>query len=148
MISIIEDDEYKYDSIKDFLLSIDNNIMINTANSVKGAKKLVTNNNSSIILLDMTLPTFDITKESTGGRPQGFGGIEVLRYMEMIDNITPVIIVTQFQTFEFKDETQDISYLYELLEEENFINFKGIVQFSSSTDNWKNELKSLLDEYL
>lgn len=148
IISIIEDDEYKLESIKEFLYALSDNVITDTANSVKGAKTLVTSNKSGVILLDMTLPTFDINKESSGGRPQGFGGIEVLRYMEMIENYTPVIIVTQFQTFEFKDETQDISYLYDLLEEENFENFKGIVQFSSSTEQWKDDLKFLLDKYL
>ncbi|MEZ8473751.1 response regulator [Vibrio cyclitrophicus] len=148
-ILIIEDDDYKVELLEDFLSEEYSTINISNAFSVKGAKKAIEAFNGQFVLLDMTLPTYDISKESSGGRPQGFGGIEVLRFMEMIENDTPVIIVTQFQSFEIKDKnketTRDISYLKELLEEEDFLNFKGIVQFSSSNEKWKVELKGYLD---
>lgn len=148
-ILIIEDDDYKVELLEDYLREIYEDINIENAFSVKGAKKVISNFAGDAVLLDMTLPTYDISKESSGGRPQGFGGIEVLRFMEMIEIDIPVIIVTQFQSFEVKDnnkeKTRDISYLTELLEEEDFYNFKGIVQFSSSTEKWKIELKNFLD---
>lgn len=148
-ILIIEDDDYKVEHLEEYLREIYVDIQIDKAFSVKGAKKLISNFVGDAVLLDMTLPTYDISKESSGGRPQGFGGIEVLRFMEMIESETPVIIVTQFQSFEIKDNnkevTRDISYLKELLEEEDFVNFKGIVQFSSSTEKWKDDLKEFLD---
>ncbi|ASG03213.1 response regulator [Vibrio anguillarum] len=149
-ILIIEDDDYKVEHLEEYLRELYLNIQIDKAFSVKGAKKLISNFSGDAVLLDMTLPTYDISKESSGGRPQGFGGIEVLRFMEMIESETPVIIVTQFQSFEIKDNnkevTRDISYLKELLEEEDFVNFKGIVQFSSSTEKWKDDLKEFLDK--
>ncbi|WP_045386231.1 response regulator [Vibrio rotiferianus] len=150
-VLIIEDDDYKVELLEDYLREVYLDIVIRKAYSVKGAKKVINNFTGDAVLLDMTLPTYDISKESSGGRPQGFGGIEVLRFMEMIENETPVIIVTQFQSFEIKDNnketTRDISYLKELLEEEDFSNFKGIVQFSSSTEKWKSELKTFLETF-
>jgi hypothetical protein len=66
--------------------------------------------------------------------------------MEMVEDSRPVIIVTQFQSFDTDEGTKDISYLNDLLEKEGFENFKGIVPFSSSTESWKDELIKLIKE--
>lgn len=145
-IFLIEDDEYKIDLVSNFLNESLDNVVIKEAHSVKGANLLLSNNDDvDLVLLDMTLPTFDMTNGRSGGRPQGFGGIEILRYMEMIDFENPVIIITQFQTFDTNEGSRDISYLKGILEKERFDNFIGIVQFSPSTESWKIELKTLLE---
>ena len=144
---LVEDDDYKIELIVTYLKSIFSKIYFTEAKSVKIAKKRIEEDtDTDIILLDMTLPTFNITYGSSGGRPQGFGGLEVLRYMEMIEDSRPVIIVTQFQSFDTEEGTKDISYLRDLLNEEGFENFYGIVQFSSSTESWKDSLKTMLLE--
>lgn len=144
-IILIEDDEYKIDLIINYLEETISNLNLYEAHSVKGATTLISNTDEAdVVLLDMTLPTFDMSNGSSGGRPQGFGGIEILRYMEMIEFKVPVIIITQFQTFDTNKGTKDISYLKEILEKEDFENFTGIVQFSPSTESWKSELKILL----
>jgi CheY-like chemotaxis protein len=146
---LIEDDEYKIELIVQYLNSVLDPVTFTEAKSVKSAKKIIDKNiKVDCVLLDMTLPTFDITYESSGGRPQGFGGLEVLRYMEMVEDTRPVIIVTQFQSFDTDEGTKDISYLKELLEKEGFTNFYGIVQFSSSTETWKEKLKVMLTELM
>ncbi|MFT5297676.1 MAG: CheY-like chemotaxis protein [Colwellia sp.] len=146
-ILLVEDDEYKIDLIVPFIKSMILDVDLTFAASVKSAKKELDNDNEiHVVLLDMTLPTFDMTAGSSGGRPQGFGGLEVLRYMEMVEDSRPVIIVTQFQSFDTDEGTKDISYLNDLLEKEGFENFKGIVPFSSSTESWKDELIKLIKE--
>ncbi|MGK0254968.1 MAG: CheY-like chemotaxis protein [Mariniflexile sp.] len=146
-ILLVEDDEYKIDLIVPFIKSKILDVDLTFAVSVKSAKKALDNDNEiHVVLLDMTLPTFDMTAGSSGGRPQGFGGLEVLRYMEMVEDSRPVIIVTQFQSFDTDEGTKDISYLNDLLEKEGFENFKGIVPFSSSTESWKDELIKLIKE--
>jgi CheY-like chemotaxis protein len=146
-ILLVEDDEYKIDLIVPFIKSKILDVDLTFAVSVKSAKKALDNDNEiHVVLLDMTLPTFDMTAGSSGGRPQGFGGLEVLRYMEMVEDSRPVIIVTQFQSFDTDEGTKDISYLNDLLEKEGFENFKGIVPFSSTTESWKDELIKLIKE--
>jgi CheY-like chemotaxis protein len=79
-ILLVEDDEYKIDLIVPFIKSMILDVDLTFAASVKSAKKELDNDNEiHVVLLDMTLPTFDMTAGSSGGRPQGFGGLEVLR---------------------------------------------------------------------
>lgn len=144
---LIEDDDFKKKKILDFLSEHFSGEMIYTAGSVTSAIDLLKNETANqIILLDMSLPTYDHEKNSDTGRPQGFGGIEILRYMEFIGDERKVIVVTQFDSFTVNGENMNISHIESQLIDEFSDVFIGVVQFDVISDSWKNSLIHLILE--
>ncbi|MEP2653669.1 MAG: hypothetical protein ABJH06_16955 [Paraglaciecola sp.] len=94
----------------------------------------------TVILLDMSLPTYDLDEASAGGRAQGFGGIEILRNIEFFDLRNQVIVITQYESLVFNNRTLDADTLSKELKYEFPENFYSLIQFNVITDNWKNQL--------
>ncbi|WP_449758617.1 hypothetical protein [Erwinia persicina] len=146
---LIEDDDFKKKKILDFLVDNFCDRPIHTAGSVTSAIDLLKNEkNDHIILLDMSLPTYDYEKNSDTGRPQGFGGIEILRYMEFIGDIRNVIVITQFDSFVVNEESINISHIETQLTDEFSDVFLGIIQFDIISDSWKSALIKLIKDNL
>ncbi|MBB6118066.1 CheY-like chemotaxis protein [Rahnella inusitata] len=144
---LIEDDDFKKKKILDFLNDHFSSEIFYTAGSVTSAIDLLKNEaGSQLILLDMSLPTYDHEKNSDTGRPQGFGGIEILRYMEFIGDERKVIVVTQFDSFTVNGENMNISHIERQLNDEFSDVFIGVVQFDVISDSWKNSLINLILE--
>jgi CheY-like chemotaxis protein len=78
-ILLVEDEAPKSTHIERFLKNLAPNVVISLAKSVNSAFDALEQNVPDLLLLDMSLPTFDIGDRESGGRPQGFGGIEILR---------------------------------------------------------------------
>src|SRR5437870_2531438 len=108
---IIEDDENKRSEILSFLLRDMPQASVETAYSVHGGLGKLLDSSYDLVLLDMTMPTFDITAEEAGGRPQAYGGRAILRQMDRRKITTPVVIVTQFDRF---GDAEDALTLHEL----------------------------------
>ena len=69
-ILVIEDDAYKSDQIVRFAKSVDNDIYICKKESLNSALLEVSKNNYDLIVLDMSLPTFD-KNETDNFKPYG-----------------------------------------------------------------------------
>lgn len=61
-----------------------------------------------LIILDMSLPTYDITNSETGGEKKPTAGKEILRRMANRRIFTPAIIITQFDVFGDKQISLDV----------------------------------------
>ncbi len=96
----------------------------------------------------MSLPTFDVTPEEPGGRPQGFGGMEVLRYMDRDKIIVPTIVVTGYEAFVGEEKDIDLVALSKELEENYPEMFVGLVYYNSIMGRWADELTDLLTRRL
>jgi CheY-like chemotaxis protein len=105
-----------------------------------------------MLLLDMSLPTFDVGERESGGRPQGFGGIEILRHMTLAGISCPTIVITGYEAFlREAGKTVDISQMRTELEQEFPQCLSGVLQclsgvlhYNSTYDEWKSELEKAL----
>lgn len=115
---------------------------IHEAQSVRSGRKAVRSLKPDFIVLDMSLPTFDISVDATGGRPQGFGGIELLRYIKSDGIQSRTVIVTAYEDFSHAGR----EVLLEQLEEEWRAEFsEGIIDvifFSSILGGWEERLSA------
>ena len=127
-ILLIEDDLYKRDQLEDFLHSSIDELVLDIAMSVNSAKKSLQKNSYDLLILDMSLPTFDIKAEESGGRPQNFGGADILRYLKRKKIDTKSIVVTQYEEFIDNSLTDELTEKYQA-------NFAGIVYFDINK-NW------------
>lgn len=144
-ILLVEDEAPKCDHIQDFLRGLAVEMVITVARSVNAALDNLEIETPDLLLLDMSLPTFDVGDREAGGRPQGFGGIEVLRHMSMAGIECPTIVITGYEVFPKEaGKTVDLSQISNELATEFPNMFKGILHYNSTYDEWKTALQQAL----
>lgn len=145
-ILLIEDYEEKANNILAFLKSEFPNFQINHRTSYNSAQEEIFEHGSeySLILLDMSMSTYDLTADVSGGLPEPSAGQYILEGMFLRQITTPVIIVTMYNVFGRKQlEAFDIE-----LKENYPQNYKSYVYYSSQKNDWKNELKIKIQKIL
>ena len=147
-ILLVEDEAPKCMHIQHFLESLRIGMVITVSKSVNAALDELENELPDMLILDMSLPTFDIGDRESGGRPQGFGGIEVLRHMSMAGMECPTIVITGYEAFQREaGKAIDLSQIRSELAEEFPTMFKGILHYNSTYDEWKTALKKALVDF-
>ena len=144
-VLIVEDDHHKLSQLKTFLSDA---LMasVEAARSVASGKHLIRSRTFDLILLDMSLPSYDIDTHEPGGTPHLFGGRELLGYIAFRGLETPVIVVTQFEKFNTGSEVVDLARLGATLGNVFGTNFAGIVYFNTASDKWRHDLKQAIEE--
>lgn len=141
---IADDETPKLMNVDAFVSSCYPGCTIEHTRSVRTTISALRNDQFDLVLLDMSLPTFDIAPGEPGGRPQGFGGIEVLRQMDFRKIFVPVIVVTQYEAFSDKERHIDLSALDAQLFEEHENNFMGCIYYGALNDAWQKKLQDLM----
>jgi len=139
-VLLVEDDEDKREQLLTFLTEKINS-EINDVRSFQSGLRMIKNNLYDLILLDMTMPTFDTSSAESGGRSQPFGGEMLLHEMLRRNISTKSIVVTQFDIFGTGDDEITLPDLDFKLKE-TFPNYCGVVQYHISYTFWKDDLLS------
>lgn len=146
-ILLVEDTPDKAAEIKNFLMTTYGNaieVIENEAYKTAQQEIHYHHEDYDLILLDMTMSTFDPKKEENGGTPEPVGGKQLLNYMFLKEITTKVLVVTMYKDF----VGQNIISLDEELREDFSEFYCGFVFFSFSNDLWKADLKDKIDELL
>lgn len=144
-ILLVEDEAPKCTHIKCFLEDLSSELNITIAGSVTSALDALEQEVPDLLILDMSLPTFDVKGRESGGRPQGFGGVEILRNMVMDEICCPTIIITGYDAFPREGGvTVDLAQVSAEWTEEFPQLIKGILHYNSTYDEWKTMLKKAL----
>lgn len=146
---LVEDEGPKVAHIHRFMRHSFSKITVAHAKSVSTALDAIDDERFDLLLLDMSLPTFDVGQGEHGGRPQGFGGIEILRHISMAGLSLPTIVLTGYEAF--PDETGaliDLNTLRIRLIEEFPHNIEAVLRFNSSLDDWKISLRQVVERII
>lgn len=146
-ILLVEDEAPKCTHIEQYLKSLAPQVVISIARSVNSALNALEEELPDLLILDMSLPTFDVGDRESGGRPQGFGGIEILRNMSMGELYCPTIIITGYEAF-LREAGKTVDLLQirsELVEEFPYL-VRGVLHYNSTYDEWKTALGKVLAE--
>lgn len=138
-ILLVEDDEDKREQLLTFL-EINFNFIVDEVRSFQSALKAIQQENYELIMLDMTIPTFDVSPTEHGGRAQPFGGEMLLYEMRRRDIKSKVIVVTQFDIFGKDEEETSLADLDLRLAKTFPNNYLGAVQYSIKYTSWENLL--------
>jgi CheY-like chemotaxis protein len=149
IVLIVEDETPKITQIELLLRSLCIPMKIDHAKSVNSALDRLDEGTPDLLLLDMSLPTIDvdIVGGEGGGRPQGFGGIEVLRNMEYANISCPVIVITGYEAFPRQGGNVDISGITQELREEFPKLLHSVLHYNSTYETWKDELRVAFKEF-
>jgi CheY-like chemotaxis protein len=143
-ILVVEDDDPKRKNILDHVVQIVPGSTIVEARSVNSALRYLQKSQVDLVLLDMSLPSFDVGPGETGGRPQGFGGIEVLRSMDRGQIVVPVIVITAYEAFPSGDVQITLETLQSNLQQSHPTIFRGLVFYNSVFSAWSDQLSDLI----
>jgi CheY-like chemotaxis protein len=139
-ILVVEDNEKKIEKIKDFLHNDFPEIEVEEKRSYNSAlKEIVINYEKyNLILLDMSMQTYDISNEESGGEPEPLAGKNILKQMYFREIPTKVIVVTMYENY--IDGTK-IKQLDVELTKKFSDNYFGYIFFSHNNFDWSKKLK-------
>lgn len=143
-ILIVEDDEMKRKQVVEFLYSLRSDLLLFEARSLQSGLKALREASFDFLVVDMTMPTFDISVEEDGGRPQAYGGREILRHMKRRGIAVPSVVLTQFDRF---GEGSDLLTLDELDSQLRYAHapyYLGAVYYSVLYEDWKAEMELVI----
>jgi CheY-like chemotaxis protein len=146
-ILIADDDINKRERITSFInAKFKDKFKITEKKSYQSTLKCIQNEYFNLIILDMTMPTYDISIEENGGRIKVFAGKEIMSKMIRRDIIMPVIVMTQFETFG-EDEITFNELEKELESSYNEI-FEEIIYYHNGLTGWQNKLENKLNNVI
>lgn len=143
-ILFIEDHPLKQAQIARFISEKFVGSEIETKNSyISGLKELKKNHNIyDILLLDISMPNYDISPEDSGGDWMPLAGKNILKEMYLRDISTKAIVITMHGSY---DDGTKITDLHNDLQKEFPDNYIGYVYYSQINEDWKENLCQLLN---
>ena len=104
-------------------------------------------NNLDLILLDMSLPLYDISEAMEYEEDndfETFAGIDLLEELARITSKKKVIIITAFDVLGEDENRLNLEQLYEKMKKEYSDNYRGIINYNSSSLEWCHKLVELI----
>lgn len=148
IVLVVEDDEPKQRSIVGFLLEVlASDVEVHTAESLTSAIEVLSEAVVAFAVVDMSIPTFDFMKDRRGGgQPQGFGGADILRFIDSETSVTMSVVVTQYEEFVLPSEGQrkDRQGLEAALRSELDHRFLGVIHYTGQHGEWRQALRDAL----
>lgn len=145
---IVEDDVNKREQLHRFVSERFSEFILEDAESLIGGIRKLRTTVPDIVLLDMTLPTYDFQDGETGGGMQAFGGEEFLRQCKRFHLVPAVIVVTQFEAFGEASELMGRDELDAELSASFPELYKGMVYYHASLSSWAEELGETIERVL
>jgi two-component SAPR family response regulator len=136
-ILIIEDNEHKLSEIIRYVEEYKHQYEV--AKSYNAAKERLVQFTYDFIILDMTLPESDGEDELIP-----LAGNDILDMMKFKKIFISTVVLTGYDWFGRHDDKVTLNVLGENLKAQFSAFLKGIIFYSGSSEDWKNELKSII----
>lgn len=143
-ILLIEDSDHKRVRVLSFLRENFSGLLISEANSFNGGCKAVEREEYDIVLMDMSLPTYDRSATDSGGKFRALGGREIARKIIRRKKCTKIVFLTQYDSFSDEIHSLNLRMLDSELKRECGDNYAGLIYYDSSKSSWKDELGRIL----
>lgn len=139
-VLIIEDDVNKLKAIADFISNYNSNMECICKSSYQSGMRTLLDEKFDLLLLDMSMPIYDVANQKTGGRLLALAGRNILFQLRRRNILVPVIIITQYEDF---DGLSSADLDCELQREFPQL-YLGFVYYSITQDSWKEKLATML----
>jgi len=140
-VLIIEDTEAKMKVIEECVTGIRENWEFTEAMSYSDGIQKIYSKGWDLILMDMSLPTYNISHTESGGTKKPVAGKELMARMISRKIFIPVIIITQFDTF---GDNQSLESLNKEFEENYTKIWRGTISYDKP--GWQEQLLKFLEE--
>lgn len=146
-ILYVEDEQNKARQVIQVIKENIPSVNILLRNSYNAALMEIGRENLDLILLDMSLPLYDVSEAMEYEEDndfETFAGIDLLEELVRIDSKKKVIIITAFDVLGEDDNRINLMQLDEKMKKEYCDNYKGIIYYSSSSLEWCHKLVELI----
>lgn len=146
-VLIVEDDLNKLKQISSYLQGIIEGADISEMKSYQSGLRSAIEQNPDLIILDMSMPTFDLSPIEPGGKFRHYAGRDILKQLKRKCMKSKVIIVTMYESF---GEGEDILTLDELknqLENDFKENYLNTIFYQPATSEWKDNLSKIIESF-
>jgi len=143
-VLLIEDDKKKIEDIRAFLSdSFNYNDLVVKESYQSGLRELIFYG-YDLLLLDMSIPTWDKSPTEPGGNFEKFGGFRILK--EIVRKGKPIrtILISMFDNFGLSDGSVTLEELDKMLKNEFPDIYQGAVYYNARENQWKVDLEELL----
>lgn len=144
IVYLVEDDSLKAERMTKFLVSHFPEFEIKVFGSFQSGLRAIEENTPELLILDMTIPTFDRGHNKREGRLRPLGGYDLMRKLKLRNTQTLVIVVTQLETFGEGEDEVSFSEISSRCKREFPGVFLGSVYFRQGEATWQDELIQLV----
>jgi len=145
-VLLVEDSDYKRSRVQELILSVLPGVVLDVAASFNGAGQALENVPYDLIIMDISLPTYDRSPTESGGRFRSLGGREIARKVVRRKLGSRIVFLTQFDSFSDDVHSHNLASLGEMLKADCGKLFAGLIYFDSSTSSWKEQLERIMVE--
>lgn len=139
-VLIVEDDEPKLLAVQRFLQQEFPKFEVTSARSLSAAISQLSATTFDLAIVDMSLPTYDFSFDKEGGgKPQGFGGEDIARFIESEAPETRTVVLTQYEQFLKLGEAMKAA-LGEM--------FIGVIHYAGLHGEWRDRLRIVIVDLL
>lgn len=143
-IILVEDDSKKIEDITSFMTKRLPKSILTVRESYQSGVREILNNSFDVLLLDMSIPTYDKTPFEVGGPYEKFGGYKILKELSRKNRPLKTILITMFDDFGESDQSITLEQINSSLSEDFPSHFLGSVFYQSKETKWQEELYPLL----
>lgn len=145
-VLLVEDDEFKAADIVKVLADSLPTAEVTRATSVTSAMRAIASDSFTLVILDMSLPTFELSGPGGGGSPQGQGGLEILRLARRLKNSSFFFVVTQYPDIEIDGDEVPLPIASKALRSRFELDVRACLLYEFDGDSWRISLRSYLSE--
>lgn len=142
---LIEDDIKKIDDISSFIKGYPESCSLTVKRSYQSGLREILKSNYDLILLDMSMPTFEKTENEPGGEFEKFAGLKILKEMSRRGKMSKTILITMFDDFGEGEKSITLEDMNSALLRDFPDMYLGAVYYNSSENTWKDKLGSFLN---
>ncbi|MBX6690031.1 response regulator [Pseudomonas sp. USTB-Z] len=144
-ILIIEDNSLKREKVTLLLDSIGDHTIMEAASYNSGLTAAM-DNEFDLMIVDMSMPTFDRSEHTQGGRFRAIAGKEIVAKLFKLGKLKPFIILTGFRDFSVDTQSLSIEQIHDLLGTYGQ-DYLGCIFFESSNTSWQEELTATMEKF-
>ena len=147
-ILYVEDEQNKAHQVMQVIKDNIPSANIYLRNSYNAALMEINRETLDLVLLDMSLPLYDISKcmeYEEDNDFETFAGIDLLEELVRLDSTKKVIIITAFDVLGEDDNRINLMQLDQKMKSEYRNNYRGIIYYNSSSLEWCQKLIELIN---
>ena len=142
-VLLVEDSDHKRIKVNELINEIPGEVKLVEAQSFNSGSRALDQTEFDVVIIDMSLPTFDRSPTESGGRFRALGGRELARKIVRKGLSSRIIFFTQYDSFSGTN-AHTLKTLGELLAQECGDNFVALIHYDSSVSTWREQLTAAL----
>jgi CheY-like chemotaxis protein len=147
-ILLVEDDEKKIDDIVRYFETTHPDLDLTIKKSYKSGLREIIVNSYDLVLIDMSLPTWDSMDLEPVGSFENFGGYNIMKEMERKKIKTKALLITMFDEFGQSDTSITVNQINEVLNQQFSDFYLGYVFYNSRENDWQINLNDKISNFI